>query len=294
VASPQRHRHRGSSALTFAELSGYRVEQAGPDFAVDVTAIDLGEVAMWRLRLSPVRATIGEIAPGDLETVQVLSSITGTTTVTIADVAHELPPGSFLLFDPRKPHEFSSPDETTLFLYSVRRSAIEPIIREFPLRVDADPVYSRALRALVTSILDSDTEYSGPGAGNLRIAIESALLASIAEAVGRFRADAGDGGDRFIVLLEGARQIIAREFADRTLTATTLAQRLNVSRSLLHRAFESVGMTPAVELRNARARHAGHLLAEGDSAAQRRSAAKSAGFASVLSMQQAIEALGRD
>lgn len=294
MASPQRHRHRGSSAFAFAQLSGYQVERAEPDFEVDVTSIDLGEVAMWRIRLSPVQATIGEITQGELETVQVLSAISGTTTVTIAGVSHELTPGSFLLFDPRKPHVVASSEATTSFLYSVRRSAVEPIIREFPLRVVADPVYSRALRALVTSILDSDTEYAGPGAGNLRIAIESALLASIAESVGRFRADASEGGDRFIVLLEGARQIIAREFADRTLTATTLAQRLNVSRSLLHRAFESVGLTPAVELRQARARYAGHLLSAGDSPAQRRAAAKAAGFASVLSMQQAIEALGRD
>lgn len=294
MASPQRYRHRGRGAVEFAQLSGYRVESAQADFAVDVTAIDLGDVAMWRLHLAPVHATIAEITPGDIETVQVLSAISGTTTVTVAGVAHELTPGSFLLFDPRKPHEFSSPDDTTSFLYSVRRSAVEPILREFPLRVVADPVYSRALRVLVTSILDSDNEYSGPGAGNLRIAIESALLASIAEAVGRFRADAGEGGDRFIVLLEGARQIIASDFADRALSATSLAQRLNVSRSLLHRAFESVGMTPAVELRNARARHARHLLAEGDSPAQRRAAAKASGFASVSSMRLALEALGRD
>lgn len=294
MASPQRYRRRGRGAAEFAELSGYRVEGAQAEFAVDVTAIDLGDVAMWRLHLTPVQATIADVLPGELETVQVLSTVSGTMTVTISGISHELTPGSYLLFDPRRPHDVSSSHETTSFLYSVRRSAVEPIIREFPLRVDADPVYSRALRALVTSILDSERDYSGPGAGNLRIAIESALLASIAEAVGRLREATSEGGDRFLVLIEGARQIIAAEFADRSLSATTLARRLSVSRSLLHRAFESVGMTPAAELRKARARHARHLLTAGDSPAQRRAAAKASGFASVMSMLAAIEALGRD
>ncbi|PPI00583.1 hypothetical protein C5C56_05965 [Rathayibacter sp. AY1D1] len=91
------------------------------------------------------------------------------------------------------------------------------------------------------------------------------------------------------VYANGTR-LIERHYRDRSFTVETLAERLGVSVSHLHRAFSAAGTTPRQRIERARAFEAQRLLDElGPRAATDLDrVARSAGFSSRIHMQRTL------
>ncbi|MBF4459513.1 AraC family transcriptional regulator [Pseudoclavibacter sp. VKM Ac-2867] len=156
----------------------------------------------------------------------------------------------------------------------------------------ADGSYRRTLVASVTAALGGHVRRNTTPYRYWSVGIEQLLLAATISNIdsdpdlARSTADEAAPTNR----VENILGVIDAKAHDPAFSVQQLAEKVNLSRSQVHRLLESTNRTPAMHLRDARLRLAEAQLGEGASAEELRRVALASGFSSPRALREAIRA----
>ncbi|MDP5226571.1 MULTISPECIES: AraC family transcriptional regulator [Arthrobacter] len=194
---------------------------------------------------------------------------------------YEAPEGGISVIMPGSgPVELAAPQSAEGVLFSFDATEVLPVaLRAESMRpVSPQSPLFRACYACLRGIVDGDATGLDEDTEVIR-----SLMRAVAHAMVATAGRSTQGGS----VLERARDIIEREFANPRLTPDWIALRLGVSRSTLGRAFTAQGLKIAGEVRKVRADKAVERL-QADPGASARTLAEESGFGSVASLSRAL------
>ncbi|NQX28960.1 helix-turn-helix domain-containing protein [Microbacteriaceae bacterium VKM Ac-2854] len=278
------------AAIDWLADRGWAVDTWEGRFRIFADLVEIGPFALGRIWHSPADISLVVDERADDRRFVALLGAEGTHTVTTGSGTQTAGPGSVFLHDLTSPLTVSArvPAASIILVSSWDRLTTHRATLSAPSSVwEPDGDYFRVITSLANAVLSTELDLSRSAASAVARSVEALVSGLVLD---RELATLKNASSAAADLLRRAIAEIDRSYTDPHFTIDDLTSRLGVSRTYLHQAFSTTGVTASQRVRHARAATARSLLADAPATAEREllRIANAAGFRSVRTMQRTL------